>query len=857
MPHYQLPAANVPGYLDAIAAYPEKTISVKLYDQTSRNYQGSFINVFHQPTPSMENVMGDIDFRAIGELILQKGTSDGSRRNKYIDVGFASDLCTARSKESFGIAKPRRLTNSTAPLLVEAMVALSKLLPKACQPDLRKSAHRDPEREADFSSRLSPGNLFEGGRFGLTDPSHVLAIHEDSHNETSATHSGVLVVSKWVYLSDKAWHRVSCLGFSRKSVTSYETRKKLYLPVIKEIIGFYEALPQERVKISPSLLGTPKDGGPVRYIKPHSNKCVYYSVYAYCMEKLTIRLKLTKWHLLALCANVINSETPLFFWDATHQILEAARRCQTQAELNALFPLKDPVKFGLYVYAKIWELKESRSSCGRKKPVAGQRHQPHYNKRQEDWKVGLGLKNLFQLYLTVDATVDSRMAQDCHYYCLAVGRLVQTVEHGGVFGAGPLTAQHLLGVGSMVGLFPLAFLDHAQVGATTKTYSYLRDEYGFSREMEDTRQLMEALSIMLGVSFFVVENIICKWTQEKRGVAEKYHDSIYRVQFILYKLGMDLVKVTKKGQEVVMHPLCHFCRKSKLLDRNNATDHGGVSRALPLSCKLKVRHIIFPSKSATKVYVANKKKGSIKPGGSAKKRRKDTLSETARIGHHHLLSGAESEESGDQSEDDRNTKERDERREMPPSFSITRFKTSARVAFDPRRLSMEALGATVKKNMVKFVEFRLCGYTFLRAGLLLDNGEYWYPPRKSTCCFFPTTDSIVWDEHRFFYRRQSAQRFTMFAAIFEHDETYLRRVLVPRFLPKQEASESDEEMCGGRARGIRRLAVAYDPEGMPVKDRKSRPPYIGFFEYGDGVVGVVLLAKDGTRCEETSMRFSS
>jgi len=70
------------------------------------------------------------------------------------------------------------------------------------------------------------------------------------------------------------------------------------------------------------------------------------------------------------------------------------------------------------------------------------------------------------------------MAQDCHYYCLAVGRLVQTVEHGGVFEAGPLTAQHLLGVGSMVGLFPLAFLDHAQVGATTKTYSYLRDEYG-------------------------------------------------------------------------------------------------------------------------------------------------------------------------------------------------------------------------------------------------------------------------------------------------------------------------------------------------------------------------------------------
>jgi hypothetical protein len=84
-----------------------------------------------------------------------------------------------------------------------------------------------------------------------------------------------------------------------------------------------------------------------------------------------------------------------------------------------------------------------------------------------------------------------------------------------------------------------------------------------------------------------------------------------------------------------------------------------------------LRHIIFPSKTATKAYVANKKKGSKKPGGWSKKRQNDTLSETARIGHHHLLSDAKSEESGNQKEDDRNAKERDERREMPPSFSIT------------------------------------------------------------------------------------------------------------------------------------------------------------------------------------------
>jgi hypothetical protein len=121
MPHYQLPAANVPWYLDAIAACLEKTLKTERYDQTSRYYKGSFLNVFHQPTPS---------------------------------------------------------------LLVKAMVALSKLLGKACQPDLRKSAHRDPQHEADFSSHLLQGNLFEGGRFGLTDTYHILAIQEDCQKDT-------------------------------------------------------------------------------------------------------------------------------------------------------------------------------------------------------------------------------------------------------------------------------------------------------------------------------------------------------------------------------------------------------------------------------------------------------------------------------------------------------------------------------------------------------------------------------------------------------------------------------------------------------------------------------------------------
>jgi hypothetical protein len=50
-----------------------------------------------------------VDLIAIAEFVLQNGGSDGQRKNKYCDIGYASDLNTPRSVESSGVSKPRTL----------------------------------------------------------------------------------------------------------------------------------------------------------------------------------------------------------------------------------------------------------------------------------------------------------------------------------------------------------------------------------------------------------------------------------------------------------------------------------------------------------------------------------------------------------------------------------------------------------------------------------------------------------------------------------------------------------------------------------------------------------------------------
>jgi hypothetical protein len=75
------------------------------------------------------------------------------------------------------------------------------------------------------------------------------------------------------------------------------------------------------------------------------------------------------------------------------------------------------------------------------------------------------------LYFALN-NLESKEVADCHFYGKAVARLEQDVEHGGAY-AGPLTAQHVIGVEVSSGPLPNCLIEHAEIGASTATYKYL------------------------------------------------------------------------------------------------------------------------------------------------------------------------------------------------------------------------------------------------------------------------------------------------------------------------------------------------------------------------------------------------
>ncbi len=72
------------------------------------------------------------------------------------------------------------------------------------------------------------------------------------------------------------------------------------------------------------------------------------------------------------------------------------------------------------------------------------------------------------------ALLDSKQASDAHYHARAVAKLVQGYEKGGVCGAGPLTAQHLVHVAVLCGCLPPEFISHAAIRSTTHSHTYLK-----------------------------------------------------------------------------------------------------------------------------------------------------------------------------------------------------------------------------------------------------------------------------------------------------------------------------------------------------------------------------------------------
>jgi hypothetical protein len=505
IPHYQVAAEDLPDHLASVASFND-TVDISqfvevIHLRNTTDHLGSHVNVFNTLSDEMELIAERMPLEELAEAVLDSEQEDGSRGNKYIDVGYASDRNSKRGLDHGGVAKPAPLARSGESMFNEAMVGMTQMCDLSCQSEYKGKLFVCERRQALFSGRQAVGNRIEALRVAMTNADNLVEPHGDDKNDTSPNFQGVVTYSKWLFVQGQ-WWRLSLIGYSRKSIAGFFRRKDLYQPLVDRVKVYYEQMPGARKLVSASLLdfSSLPPSQRAKRIKPHANKCVFYSIYVHSLSKLQKKLSLSVWHVLALMTNTIISESPEYFVLATKHMLKQGKT------------LLSPIDLAYDFYNVVFLEKEKRRR--EKSAVPGQRHQPHYNVRKGKAVVARSIHNFCNLYRAFKL-LDDKLALDPHYYGKAVSFLQDGYRGTGVCGAGGLTAQHLIHIGVLCGFFPTGMLAHAEIGEQTNSYSYLRRWEGMTDHLEDTRQLLACTSVTLGLPYFQCENIICKFGQDQ------------------------------------------------------------------------------------------------------------------------------------------------------------------------------------------------------------------------------------------------------------------------------------------------------------------------------------------------------
>ena len=416
IPHYQIAAEMLPEFLLKIASFLSDNKGRKdslevVHLDNLQNHALPELNVFNHLSGVIKSITNRLPLTELADEVHKAFKNDPNRGNKFIDVGFSSDINTKRGKLHGGVSVPQELVRSRETIFETAMLAMTEMCNLVCQPELKDKVFVDKERNALFSGSRIAGNRIEALRVALSNGKHLVRCHTDDKNDVLDGFRGVINYSVWRVI-DGEWWRLSIIGYSRKSIAGFFRRRDLYEPLVERVALFYDGMPKGRKEITQDLLDfsqLPSDQVAKR-LKPHANKCVYYSIYVNCLSRLTTKLGLSRWHLLALLTNTIVSETPDFFLEATKLILKKAG---SSMDDEARYRSLGPIDLAFDFYELVFNEKERRRASNI--PVLGQRHQPHYNRRQAKAVVERSIQNVFCLYRAFDH-IDQRLGSDPHYY---------------------------------------------------------------------------------------------------------------------------------------------------------------------------------------------------------------------------------------------------------------------------------------------------------------------------------------------------------------------------------------------------------------------------------------------------------
>ena len=294
-------------------------------------------------------------------------------------------------------------------------------------------------------------------------------------------------------------------------------------------------------------------------IPPHMDTCVHWSAMGVdAILKLKNLYALSYQHGLALLYSVCASNSPDYFRIITNRLL-------TETKLGENFFKKDPVVVAIKIYEIIFQFKEESSR--NKQKLMGQRHQPCGNTQASRKTIQQSLANM----ITVCETLMSfgKTESPCvktnvrRVYLQTLNTFCKTKDKGGIFGAGPLIANKIIQMAALLGIFPFQFLMHSAIAKSTKTFTYLKEQFNLDDATKDSPMLLEALAFLTNTNQRIAEGSCCKAAQEYHSLRDgkpiKASDTIYPDMAILYPKcknsrgikQVTIYRITKEGEQLV------------------------------------------------------------------------------------------------------------------------------------------------------------------------------------------------------------------------------------------------------------------------------------------------------------------
>jgi hypothetical protein len=257
-------------------------------------------------------------------------------------------------------------------------------------------------------------------------------------------------------------------------------------------------------------------------LKPHMNTSIHWSAMAAdALLKINRKYRITQQQAMALIYSVTACNSPDYFRLITNRLISDENYAKVVFGHSASY-------IAIMVYEMIFQYKADASRT--KAILPGQRHQPCGNKQGSREAISASVQNMIEKCKSLACYQDRNKSLGCKQdikmlYWSTLRDFCKSHLKGGVFGAGPLIANKIIQIASLLGLFPFQFLLQSRIAKSTCTYKYLCGEFGLDDVNADSPILLDALSFMTQTNHLMAEGMCCKAAQEhdkleKKGVWE-------------------------------------------------------------------------------------------------------------------------------------------------------------------------------------------------------------------------------------------------------------------------------------------------------------------------------------------------